>query len=193
VEGNLGEETRTKLNQYVARLDHVEKQVKDESEQLSQALIHVENVGDAQTIIQSVAEQIQTIAHRRVSSIVTRCLHAVFGKDSYDFKINFRKLRGKTEAELKLTKGGLELDPMDSTGGGVVDVVSFALRLAGIIMTRPSKRRLLVLDEPLKHLSRSYSERAKIMLETLAEELNFQIVLISHNPRLKMGKEVVLE
>lgn len=148
---------------------------------------------DAQEIAQAVAKTVQEMAHAQVASVASRCLEAVFGESAYEFKIDFIRKRGKTEAVLKFCRGGLELDdPLEEVGGGVIDVAAFALRLACLMLARPRKRRLLILDEPFKMLSKEYHEAVKGLLETLAEEMGIQFLLTTHSEGLACGKVIQL-
>jgi ABC-type nitrate/sulfonate/bicarbonate transport system ATPase subunit len=180
------------LDRLVLQYNVAKEKALKELDALNIAESQTQAIEQAQKLTQAVAEQIQILVHRRVASIVTRCLKAVFGQEGPELKIDFERKRGKTEAVLKFVKDGMELDPLDSSGGGVVDVASLGLRIASLVLTKPERRRLLCLDEPLKHLSRSYVPRAKEMLETLTEELGFQLILVTHDSRLRMGKIVKL-
>lgn len=142
-------------------------------------------------LTQGVAAAVQAAAHKRIAEVVTRSLAAVF-PEPYGFRITFETKRGKTEAKLEFVRDGMAVAPMDAAGGGVVDVAAFALRLSAVLWSRPPKRRLLVLDEPLKHLSRDYTDRARVLLETLAAELGVQIVLVTHNDGLATGEVIRL-
>jgi hypothetical protein len=151
---------------------------------------------EARDVIQSVAQAMQQEIHGRVSSLVSRCLEAVFD-DPYEFKIVFDRKRGRTEATLVFIRRGLTLtDPLREVGGGVIDVASLALRLASILLTRPPSRRLLVLDEPFQRI-RGVENRKRIrdLLVSLADDFGFQIVLnidIDAYPEFALGKLVEL-
>lgn len=151
---------------------------------------------EARDVIQSVAQAMQQEIHGRVSSLVSRCLEAVFD-DPYEFKIVFDRKRGRTEATLVFVRRGLALtDPLREVGGGVIDVASLALRLASILLTRPPSRRLLVLDEPFQRI-RGVENRKRIrdLLVSLADDFGFQIVLnidIDAYPEFALGKLVEL-
>jgi len=134
---------------------------------------------EALQILQNIAKTLQQNAHTRIADLVSHCLRAVFGGE-YGFKIEFEKKRNKTEAKLLFTKNELEVDPLTESGGGVVDVASFALRFATLLLTKPKKSKLLVLDEPFKHLSAEYTNRVRLLLEKLAEEKDVQIVAVTH-------------
>lgn len=146
---------------------------------------------DARAILQTAAQLVQQRAHARIAGTVGRCLSAVFD-EPYKFDITFEQRRGKTEALLTFERGGYTVDPMSQAGGGVVDVCSFALRLAGLLASRPAKRRLLVLDEPMRCLSKEYRPAAKQLIETLAAELGVQFIIITHDQTFHIGKVVEL-
>lgn len=146
---------------------------------------------EARALAQAVAERLQTRAHARISAVVTRCL-AIF-REPYEFRIVVERKRGKTEARFVLGRGGLDVDPLTASGGGVVDVAAFALRVAAIVMRRPPGRRLLVLDEPVKHLSGGYRPAFRAVLEALASELSLQVILVTHYPELAGPDPIVVE
>ena len=144
---------------------------------------------EAQGIIQGVAQQVQQAAHDRIASVVSRCLEAVF-EEPYEFRVKFERKRGRTEARLEFVRDGVAMDPMTASGGGVVDVAAFALRVSCLMLARPPLRRLIVLDEPLKFLSEEYRENVKAMMEQLAEEMGIQFVMVTHIRELECGKVV---
>lgn len=151
-----------------------------------------EDAREAQRIVQVVAQTVQKQAHAKLAGIVTRCLQAVFGPE-FEFKIEFDRKRGKTEAKLLITENGLELNPMDECCGGVIDVATFALRLACLLLQRPVRRRLLVLDEPMKNVNgQIYQDRVGQLMETLAEEMGVQFIIVTDDDWLKVGKVVQL-
>lgn len=141
---------------------------------------------EAQKITQLVAQSVQQQAHDRIAGVVSRCLEAVFD-EPYQFRILFEQKRGRTEARLVFEREGLALDPLAASGGGVVDVAAFALRLSCLLLARPPLRRVLLLDEPFKFVSEQYRERVRLMLEKLAEDLDLQIIMVTHIEELKTG------
>lgn len=185
-------EYRRTLNRSLAQYNHYSSQVEEEKVHLKTAEERVEHVQTAQKIIQQVAETIQQQAHKRIASVVTRCLKTVFGDDGYDFSIIFEQKRGRTEARLVFIREGQEIEPTEAAGGGVVDVAALALRLSCLILSQPRKRRLLVLDEPLKMLSLDYIPVVRNMLMTLAKEMNVQFVIVTHCQGLQVGKIIRL-
>lgn len=172
--------------------DSAEIVVRRERKALKQAGLELRAAEDGQRILQAVAKEVQQQAHQKIARIVTRCLETVFGKDAYEFIIHFEEKRNKTEARMVFRRDGQEVDPLEASGGGVVDVASMALRLACIVLSRPPVRRLLVLDEPWKHLSAEYRPAVRELIEELAKEMDFQFIIVTHSSEFEIGKVVRL-
>ena len=183
---------RTTVDELLAQRRLAEECVRVEKGKLLGAELDIEVVGDANKILQAVARTVQQAAHGRLAGVVTRCLNAVFPDDPYGFRIRFDRKRGKTEARMVFVRDGLELDdPLNEVGGGVVDVASLALRLACVVMARPVRRRLVVLDEPFAHIRGGGNRRrTREMLERLADELGVQFILCTDIEEYRLGKVV---
>lgn len=174
--------------QFLTEYDHARKTLTDELANAERLQKKVEYVLSAQQIIQHVAHAVQKKAHEKIATVVSRCLAAVFQEHAYEFVIRFEKKRGKTEAVLAFTRNGREFDPTFESGGGVVDVASFALRLVCLVLRTPKLRRVLILDEAFKHLSEDYRDRVRELLVILAKEMNVQIIQVTHSDQLVAGK-----
>lgn len=184
---------RRKVDSLLIEHSHVSRRVREERLALKTARQHLADILSAQKLVQTAAEQVQTSAHSRIANVVSHCLNAVFGEDAYGFKINFSKKRGKTEAELCFTLKGKELDPTTASGGGAVDVAAFALRLACLTLSTPRRRKLLVADEPWKFVNGEvYQERVGQLLMELSKDMNIQMLIVSDDDWLKIGKVVEL-
>lgn len=152
---------------------------------LATAELHSGHTEAAQSCLQSLAKQIQDTAHAHVSRVVSRCLTAVF-EQSYELKIEFREIRGKTEAEFYYYRNGHKVDPLLASSG-VRHVAGLALRLAELILARPERRRVLFLDEPFSGLSVGNLQKMAVLIETLATELGVQFLIVTHSPALQVG------
>lgn len=181
------------VDKYQIEYSHAERILHSAGEKVERAEKDYRNAVKAQEITQQIAQATQQQAHAQIATVVGRCLDAVFGEEAYDFQIMFERKRGKTEARLVFLRDGDEIDPLEGSGGGVIDVAAFALRIAALIATRPPARRLLILDEPVKMLSKEYSERFRELLEALSEEMGIQILLITHNEEIATGKVIMIE
>lgn len=181
-----------KLNQAKSEYSYLTKNIEKELLEKQKFLEELEDYLKAQKLVQEVSEKVQEQAHRQISSIVSSCLEAVF-EQPYTFKILFEKKRGKTEARLIFERDGHEIDPISSSGGGVIDVASFALRLACLLLSKPQRRRILVLDEPFRFLSAEYRPAMSKLIETLSERFQFQVIMVTHFDEYKVGKVINLE
>lgn len=134
----------------------------------------------SQAFLQRVAQQTQEHLKFQVEDIVNLALETCFPGE-YTFQIMFNISRGKTDAELVFLdqKTGRQVDPMNASGGGVVDLTCFALRIACYALERGIDN-VIVLDEPFRFLSRDLQERAGEILRTLSKKMNLQIILVSH-------------
>lgn len=182
---------RDTINKVLSQREHLVRQVKEEKQILSDAKDRVQHVQEAQKVLQEIAQQVQEQAHDRIASVVSRCLEAVFD-DPYEFRIVFEQKRGRTEARLVFVREGLELNPLRHTGGGVVDVAGFALRVACLALKQPRQRMVLILDEPFKHLSADYRPRVRHLLEVLSVDMGIQFIMVTHSKALQTGKVITI-
>jgi DNA repair exonuclease SbcCD ATPase subunit len=187
---NLNDE-REEVSEIARALAFAVKTQEDETSKLAEAVTKLHHVQQAQEILQLVSRAVQQRAHEKISEVVSRCLTAVFD-EPYSFKINFEMKRGKTEAQLRFTRDGLDVDPMSASGGGVVDVAAFALRVACLVLHRPRLAQVVVLDEPFRFLSAQYRDNVRSMLEELSREMRIQIIMVTHIEEIATGKIIDL-
>jgi ABC-type glutathione transport system ATPase component len=176
---------RMKVDRALACHDHAKARVLEETEALEHARLEESVALEAQQILQNLAEKVQLTVHQQVARVVSRCLSGVF-EEPYELVIEFDKKRGKTEATFAFYKGSNRVLPR-VTSGGVRDVVSLALRIVSLLLSPDRPRRLLVLDEPFRGVSAENLSRVAALLDTLAEELDFQFIIVTHNQALEVG------
>lgn len=146
----------------------------EKRDKVKQSLIYIE---EAQAFLQKVATDTQEKIRYRLEDIVNLALTSVFGS-KYRFAIEFETKRGQTEASLILYDGENALDPLETNGGGLADLLSFTLRIALLIISK--NRRVLILDEPMKFVSASYQDTCYAIMKRLSEELDIQIITVTH-------------
>lgn len=168
------------LDEYKAccvRAEYAKDKLLDTQKQLEKAEQDYQNALKAREIINIVAKDTQQQLEMRITNIVSMALAAVF-PDPYQFKLVFNERRNQTEADLLLVRDGEELSPVEGAGGGVLDVVSFALRIAVLLMS--NYRRIIILDEPFRHLSADLQPKASEMMKMLSDKLGIQFIMVSH-------------
>lgn len=136
----------------------------------------------AQVFLQSVAQETQNQLKFRIEDIVNMALETCF-PDEYDFRLNFNIARGKTDCELVFIskRTGREVDPMNASGGGVVDVACFALRTACYVLEQGIDN-VIVLDEPMKFVSEDLRHRVCEVIKNLSLKLGVQFIIVTHIP-----------
>jgi DNA repair exonuclease SbcCD ATPase subunit len=167
--------------QEIAKRDALRNHLAETKSHLATEEIYLENCQKARAIVQIVAEQTQKKIEFHISNLVSMALASVF-PDPYEFALRFVQRRNKTEADLIFMKNGNEGDPIDISGGGALDVASFALRVA-IWSIRPT-RNTLMLDEPFKFVSRDLQPKCSNMIKYLSEKLKIQLIIVSHIPEI---------
>jgi DNA repair exonuclease SbcCD ATPase subunit len=176
----------------MGKKEQIEKELsKNEKEKLS-LVRRQRNIQEAQIVIQTVAKQTQEELSNQISSIVTLALNSIFYV-TYEFGIDYDPKRGKTEANLYFKKNGNKVDPIDDSGGGVVDVAAFALRIALWYLSRPRPSNTIILDEPLKFLDRKLQPKASLLLKTLSEKLGIQFIIVSHDEGIISAADKIFE
>lgn len=114
-----------------------------------------------------------------IDKLVTAGLKAVFEDQRLDFKARVERYRGKTSVKFELDHEGVKAPIRESYGGGVQVLAGVLLRIATILAL--GLRKILILDESLSHVSPQYVPQVSKLLRKLAQELDFTIVMISHD------------
>lgn len=183
---------RNKLEQRKGQLISLRKTIKSlrlEIKDLKRDYIRHEK---AHEIIKQVGLATQQQLQFHISDITSLALDAVF-PEPYKLKLEFVEKRNKTECEIKFVQGEEELEPLSETGGGAVDIAAFALRIASWTMSIDRTRNVIILDEPLKFLSKEYHERASQMIKEISDKLGLQFIIVTHNDTLASYADKVFE
>jgi DNA repair exonuclease SbcCD ATPase subunit len=189
-------ELQRAIDQHKGRAQQISATLEAKRKELAGAEAMTQTIDEAQEIIQRVAKDTQNNFVCRIADVVSTALDAVFGADAYEFSLEFIQKRGKTEVEIAFIRDGSKIDPLSASGGGAVDVASFALRVAVWSLLKNSGRSVLdtiILDEPFRFLSRDLQPLAGSMLKTLSKKLGLQFVMVTHNPDLIESADMVFE
>lgn len=168
-------ELSNKVSEFKGRLWTAQKSLETANSDLAKSKSDLEAANGLKAVIQQVAKETQDKLRLRFEAIVQACLDAVF-PNTYKFMMEFVSRRGQVEVDMWLDHDGTRMDPLDSNGGGVVDVMSISLRLCCLTLSTNSK--LLLLDEPFGHLRGEARERLGELLSIISEKLNVQIFMV---------------
>ena len=137
-----------------------------------------DDLTETASLIQQVALETQRELEFHISSVTTLALSAVF-PDPYELQVHFLPKRGKSEASLVFHRDGVEIDPMSAAGGGTVDLAAFSLRVS-MLTLRKGIRRVIVLDEPFRFLSKDLHPRAGKVIADISHRMGIQFLIVTH-------------
>lgn len=149
----------------------------------------------ARTLLQKTSDQSREAARTVLESTVTTALQHVFGP-SFNATIETDISSGKPVADVYIvttnSKGHVvKCKPEAACGGGIVDIVSIALRIAMIqLHHEPPVNGPIILDEPGKFVSADYSIKLAEFLKYVSSTFNKQIIFVTHNQDLKSVSDV---
>jgi len=133
-------------------------------------------------IMQAAGKLSQDHLAAHLSTIVTHAIQVVIQKD-YEFVCEFVERRGSTEADLYLMKGGHRFGILGGTGGGLADVISFALKVSYLLLANTDK--VLIIDEVARHINSEKQRTAFAqVLAGLSSEFEIQLIINSTVPEL---------
>lgn len=188
---NLLENKLYSLRDYISReegkKEKLEEQLvsyRDDLKQINKQLDLLEKV---MILYQKTSLYARDQAKKQIETLVTKCLQYIF-ETNVEFVIELDELRNKANAEFYVVNDidGLiiKTKPELSRGGGVVDIVSLALRIAFLQIHKPPVDGPLILDEPAKHVSEDYIFNVGNFLKQTSQMFNRQIIMITHNDHL---------
>lgn len=132
-------------------------------------------------LIQVISEQ----GVGRVETVITEGLQTVFGPDISCFLERRDMAKGTTysiKIKVQTEKGEVVGDPMESFGGGPVNLISFLFRV--LMIHRFNLSKLLLLDEGFNNVSRDRLDAVSTLLKVLAEDHGYSILAITHQSEM---------
>lgn len=179
------------LNNFIARESGKEEkiceQINESKEELTLLSDNLELLDKVVILYQITSEFAREQAKVQIETLVTKCLQFIF-ESNIEFLIEIEELRNKANAEFYVITESedtiIKTQPELSRGGGVVDIVSLALRIAFLQIHKPKIQGPLILDEPAKHVSDEYIFNVADFLKQTSEMFNRQIIMVTHNQHL---------
>lgn len=166
----------------------LEDKLQQKTEELKKTKDIIDLLEQVRILLQRTSEYAREQIKQQIELLVTHCLQFVFGPN-IEFSIELVEARGRTEAHFYVistydSNYKVKTKPQDARGGGIVDVISLALRIAVIQSTNLYKDGPLILDEPAKHVSNEYIINVAQFLKQISEIFNRQIIMVTHDQYL---------
>lgn len=154
---------------------------------LQNALNNIDVLEKVKVLLQKVSEYAREQSRVQIEALVTNCLQYIFDS-SLEFKIEINEVRGRPEAEFFVISkyGGAEIKtkPQEARGGGVIDIISLAIRIAMLECSNLDNKGPIILDEPAKHVSEDYINQVAEFLKQVTKMFNRQVIMVTHNRHL---------
>lgn len=127
--------------------------------------------------------------------IVTHALNYIFESDQYSFHLVFGRRGNLQELDFAVqTPDKTEpFDPMDTDAGGVLNIVSLALRIVLMEVASPKIKGFIISDESFANLSGDYVEQGSQFLKEISRKMDRQIIAISHQSKMLDGADKLIE
>ncbi len=180
-----------KYNTDKALKKSIQKDIENSKSKINKLELEIEKLNLIKLLYEKTSEYSREQAKTQIEVLVSRCLSYIFEKEM-NFKIDITIKNNNPSAKFFIEEtfdmDGEEIpfryDIVDSRGGGVVDIVSLALRISFIMLYDKSLQDVIVLDEPCKHVSEDYIQNVANFINEISSEYNKQIIMISHNAHL---------
>ena len=169
---------RKRINEALTNRRQLMSDLSDSTESLDQTEVLIKENLEQREIARKAAGLVQDNLAAKLSGIVTKAISTVF-EEPIEFVVQFVERRGVSECDLSLKIGEDYYDILNEQGGGVADVCSMCLQMAFIMMSQVN--RVLVIDEPARHMDVVAQERFIAVLKQLCQELKFTIIMVTHS------------
>jgi len=173
---------RDDLIRQTAALDSLREQAKLAQLEIDTQVADGELTLKARLLLEKYSEIEQEQLRQKVEALVTRGLQVIFD-ETYSFKVETKILRKQAAMEFVVSHDGVDRDPMDANGGGLVNVIALVLRLTIVALT-PGLSRAVVLDEPFAQLSQGYLAGMSKFIREVVDSSDIQLIIISHEAEI---------
>lgn len=185
--GQLELNVRQRQNEFQRRLGEaqaINAHKKELEAELAKLETEVMTLGKVIAILHSLSTSVQERFLKGIEDLVSEGLTAVFG-ETIQFVITPVVRNKQVNLDFSIhNQDGTETDLMDARGGGLVCLTGVLLRIIMARLMSSRIRQTLILDEPLGMLSSNYQPAAGELLRKLADELDMQLIIVSHNQEI---------
>jgi len=161
------------------QIEKLKKLNKEREETLHNIDVRINTIN----FVEAVASNERLNVKDKVEKLITSCLQSVYD-DSYSVEFEYGMRGTKTSVEIyvmrKCDDGMIIKRTIDGIGGGVADTVALPLKLI-VLMNDPEFDKVLITDEPGKHLDTTRIVNFAKFLQSIVHKLGIQIIMSSHH------------
>lgn len=170
--------TRTKLT-YENKVEEQEKR----GERVKTINDGLEIKRESLDVLNQVAEVYDEYSVRRkLEKVITSIIQTLFCQDNFEFVIMRSTTRNQQEVHFFKSveeKGQKFHIPIEREPGGLGDIVDIIFRVL-ILHQFPPNQRFLIMDEPIKNLSKGLRPRFNEFFARLRKEFGIKFLIITH-------------
>lgn len=175
----LAEKYKNLVGRYDFATAELRRAKKDKRHFKNELLAHEK----ARWVIAEVSRITQEETKERIEKLITLALRSIFEREM-TFKLKLEYKNNRVYATPTIVDGDEEFsDLKEDQAGGHIDIVSLVFKIVLWSMESPQKRNLFIVDEPFRFTGKLV-KKAGYMLKYLAKELNFQVIMVSHDDEL---------
>ncbi len=171
------------ISHHTSAYDNLNRRAAECREEIACLEQQIARVQEAGALLHNLSNLSRERLCEHLGRIVTTALQYVYGPDfQFEFELTTDK-RGNTRLECYVVSGNqIRTRPQDARGGGVVDIISLALRIGVLtLMNDPPLPGPVILDEPGRHLDADSAVKLGQFLRYIAETTGRQFIVITHH------------
>lgn len=186
-------EVQSKVNLALARVESLRERKKNNEVILSNIISQKELLDKTNEFLSAFAEWSREKIKIKLEYLANSSLAAVFPDKHMEFKLIAKRTKLGLQYDLYIETDGVITPLHDAKGGGVLDIISLALRISYLRMFESKLDQVLILDEPFKNLDVERIELASEWISKISKELNIQIIMVTHIPELTNKSDKVFK
>lgn len=165
-----------------AELDTARADAERHARRADEAARRMADVDEAIEVVRALSTTLQDSVRLKVQAVAQAALDATFPGSV--FTMEFVPRRDRMDVDMFVCdRNGNKQSILFGSGGGLKDMVSFALRVAVWSLDKAAAR-VILLDEPMKFVSSGMRRRGAELLRVLSRDLGAQFVVVSHVPEI---------
>jgi DNA repair exonuclease SbcCD ATPase subunit len=179
------EEKSEQLQNSLANLEGQEELLSQQIEDNKSKLLELSHKREIYSKSVEIFVLIQQVTQQQVKDgfdkLVTYALNYIF-EQPYKFELYFEKRGNLTECNFKLfdPKGVEITEFFDGLGGGVLDIISIALRIVLLELHKPKIDSFICLDEPTRNVSAQFLPKCAQFFKEINRKIKRQMIIVTH-------------
>jgi DNA repair exonuclease SbcCD ATPase subunit len=137
-------------------------------------------LSDVKQLLMDFSENTRDVIKHKLESLVNSALKCIFTDKQIIFKIQINRTKKIIFYDMYIETDGTITPLFDAKGGGVLDIVTMALRISFVRMFSATLRQTVILDEPFKNLDNERLILAIEWLSQISKELEIQFIIVTH-------------